>query len=90
VKYEDLCLRPEAELTRIYNYLGIPHFKHNFDFIEQITKEDDEVYGAFGDHTIRNELKLMPSKAKSLLGDEVCNWIYNNYKWFYEIFKYSK
>jgi len=90
VKYEDLCLRPESELTRIYNYLGIPHFKHNFDFIEQITKEDDEVYGAFGDHTIRNELKLMPSKAKSLLGDEVCNWIYNNYKWFYEIFKYSK
>lgn len=90
VKYEDLCLRPEAELTRIYNYLEIPHFKHNFEYIEQITKEDDEVYGAFGDHTIRNELKLMPSKAKSLLGADVCNWIYNNYKWFYEIFKYSK
>ena len=51
---------------------------------------DDEVYGAFGDHQIRNELKLTPSKAKSLLGKQVCDWIYDNYRWFYEQFKYSK
>jgi sulfotransferase len=90
VKYEDLCLRPETEMIRIYQYLEIPYYKHNFDYIEQVTKEDDEVYGAFGDHTIRNELKLTPSKAKSLLGADVCDWVFNNYKWFYETFKYSK
>jgi hypothetical protein len=77
-------------MIRIYQYLEIPYYKHNFDYIEQVTKEDDEVYGAFGDHTIRNELKLTPSKAKSLLGADVCDWVFNNYKWFYETFKYSK
>ena len=90
IKYEDLCLRPDTEMIRIYQYLDIPYYKHNFDYIEQVTKEDDEVYGAFGDHVIRNELKLTPSKAKTLLGKQVCDWIYDNYRWFYEQFKYSK
>ena len=90
IKYEDLCLRPETEMIRVYQYLGIPFFKHNFDYIEQVTKEDDEVYGAFGDHQIRNELKLTPSKAKTLLGKQVCDWIYDNYRWFFDQFKYSK
>lgn len=90
VKYEDLCLRPDAQMIRVYDYLGIPYFKHDFDNIQQVTKEDDEVYGAFGDHTIRSQLKLVPSKAKSLLGADVCDWIFNNYRWFFETFKYSK
>jgi sulfotransferase len=90
VKYEDLCLNPVTEMIRIYEYLGIDYFHHDFDAIVQFTKEDDTVYGAFGDHTIRHELKLLPSKAKQLLGKEVCDWIYNNYKWFNDYFKYSK
>ena len=90
VKYEDLCLRPNAEMVRIYEYLGIDYFHHDFEHITQFTKEDDTVYGAFGDHTIRNDLKLLPSKAKQLLGKDVCDWIYNNYKWFNDYFKYTK
>jgi sulfotransferase len=90
VKYEDLCFNPDGQMSRIYNYLDIPYFKHNFDYIEQVTKEDDEVYGVFGDHTIRNELKLLPSKAKTLLSKQVCDWIYDNYRWFYDTFRYSK
>jgi sulfotransferase len=90
VKFEDLCLRPESEMIRIYQYLDIPHFAHDFDNIEQVTKEDDEVYGAFGDHIIRKQLKLPPSKAKQLLTPDVCNWVYTNYEWFYKYFRYSK
>jgi sulfotransferase len=90
VKYEDLCLHPETEITRIYQYLGIPHFRHDFDNIEQVTVEDDAVYGAFGDHQIRKTLQLLPSKSKNLLGAEVSNWIFTNYKWFFDYFRYSK
>jgi sulfotransferase len=90
VKYEDLCLNPVTEMIRIYEYLGIDYFHHDFEHITQFTKEDDTVYGAFGDHTIRNDLKLLPSKAKQLLGKDVCDWIYNNYKWFNDYFKYTK
>ena len=39
---------------------------------------------------IRTKLEPMPSKAKTLLGRDVTDWIYNNYKWFYEQFNYKK
>lgn len=90
VKYEDLCLYPTTEMIRIYKYLGIDYFHHDFENIVQFTKEDDTVYGAFGDHTIRHQLKLLPSKAKQLLGKDVSDWIYTNYKWFNDYFKYTK
>jgi sulfotransferase len=90
VKFEDLCLYPDTEMTRIYQYLDIPFYKHDFDNIEQVTKEDDEVYGTFGDHVIRTKLEPVPSKAKQLLGKDVTAWIFENYKWFFEQFRYTK
>jgi sulfotransferase len=90
VKFEDLCLYPEQQMNRIYAYLDIPFYRHDFDNIEQVTKEDDEVYGAFGDHTIRTKLEPVPSKAKTLLGKDVTDWIYNTYKWYFDQFGYKK
>ena len=90
VKYEDLCMYPDTEMTRIYKHLDIPYFQHDFDNIEQVTKEDDEVYGVFGDHLIRQKLEPMQSQAKKILGADVCDWVYNNYKWFYDRFGYKK
>lgn len=90
VRFEDLCLYPETEMTRIYEYLGIPYFKHDFNNIKQVTKEDDEVYGAFGDHVIRTKLEPVRSRAKELLGRDVTDWIYTNYEWFYKTFRYTK
>ena len=89
VRYEDLCLRPEVEMNKIYNYLGIPYYTHNFDFIPQTTKEDDNEYGEYGDHIIRSSLSLTPSTANEVLSPEVCNWIVNKYRWFYNYFGYQ-
>ena len=90
IRYEDLCLYPDATMMKIYNYLEIPHFQHDFENIEQVTKEDDEIYGMFGDHTIRKSLELTPSTANKVLGTDVTEWIYSNYRWFYDTFKYEK
>ena len=90
VKYEDLCMYPETEMTRIYKYLGIPEYQHDFDNVQQITQEDDSVYGVFGDHTIRTEVKPLASQAKSILGQDVCNWIWDTYKWYFNQFGYRK
>lgn len=90
VKFEDLCLYPETEMKRIYSYLGVPYFDHDFDNIQQVTKEDDEVYGAYGDHEIRTVLAPVPSKAKQVLGRDVCDWIWNNYQWYFQQFRYTK
>jgi sulfotransferase len=90
IKYEDLCLYPDAEMTKIYKFLELPYFEHDFDNIEQVTKEDDEVYGVFGDHVIRQKLEPLQSQAKAILGKDVCDWIFNNYSWFYQYFGYKK
>jgi len=90
IRYEDLCLYPEREMNKIYHYLGINSYEHDFNNIQQITKEDDEVYGIFGDHEIRTKLEPTRSRAKHILGSDVCDWIYNNYRWFYDRFDYKK
>ena len=91
VKSEDLCLYPETEMTRIYQYLDVPYFKHDFDNIEQITQEDDSVYGLTKDlHQIRAKLEMNPSDADVVLGKDITNWLYDNNKWYYEKFGYKK
>ena len=90
IRYEDLCLYPEQQMKRVYNYLEIPEFQHDFNNIPQTTKEDDEVYGTFVDHDIRKKLEPVRSKAKELLGKDVTEWIYTNYEWFFKQFRYTK
>ncbi len=89
IKYEDLCLYPEQQMKRVYDYLGIKPFKNNFEHIEQTTKEDDEIYGISGLHTIRESLSMKPSDAREVLGKDVYDWIMNQYKWYNDYFGYK-
>jgi sulfotransferase len=88
IRYEDLAKDPVPEMTKIYEYLDVPYFNHDFDNIEQITQEDDAVYGIYGDHRIRKKLEPLMADYREVLGQNVCNWIKTNYKWFYDEFKY--
>jgi sulfotransferase len=89
VKYEDLCFHPETEMKRIYEYLEIPEFQHDFDNIEQITKEDDAVYGLTPDlHTIRKSLDMNANDYREVLGKDICDWVQNNYQWYFSMFNY--
>ena len=90
LRYEDLCTNPEPVLNGIYNFFDIEPYKHNFNKINQITVEDDTVHGIYGDHTIRNTLGMLPNGSKEILGEYTYNWIYNNFEWFFNIFKYNK
>lgn len=89
IKYENLCLYPESAMKIVYQYLDIPYYNHDFDNVPQFTKEDDKIHGIFGVHDIRNKVEMLPSDANMILGKDVSDWIYNNYKWFYDYFIYS-
>lgn len=90
IKFEDLCKDPKTEMRRVYDYFGMDYFEHDFNNIEQITVEDDEVYGTFGDHKIRKKLEPVPVTHNTVLGGDVSNWIYEQYKWYFDYFKYKK
>jgi sulfotransferase len=88
IKYEDLCKNPQKELEKVYKYLELETYNHDFSNVEQVTIEDDEVYGVFGDHNIKHEIRYTNPDYNEVLGNNPAKWIKNNYSWFYEHFKY--
>ncbi|MCP4468881.1 MAG: sulfotransferase, partial [Halieaceae bacterium] len=69
IRHEDLCANPRLELERFYSYVGLPYYgNHDFNNVEQITVEDDEVYGVFGDRKIHHKVKSQPSQALEIFG----------------------
>jgi sulfotransferase len=89
VKFEDLCEDPKTQLNRIYTYLDLPQYQHDFNNIPQYTREDDKWYGVFGDHIIRQELKPVNNDFYEVLGPNACRIIENNYAWFFNDFGYK-
>ena len=89
IKFEDLCKNPNEEMRRVYKYLDMEFYQHDFDNVEQITVEDDEVYGVYGDHKIRKKVEPVPVTHNTVLGKDVSNWIFETYKWYFDYFKYK-
>ena len=77
---------PHDVMNRIYDYLHVDRFEHSFDKIQQLTHEDDTVHGIYGDHTLREEFKMLPNDFEQVLGIELSNKIKNTYKWFFNKF----
>jgi len=90
IKYEDLLIRPDVEMRKIYEYFGVENYKHDFKNIEQITQEDDSVYGIYGDHVIKKELSTLSFDYPVILPENVQNWLLNNFRWYFEFFKYHQ
>lgn len=90
IKFEDFTQDPEAEMKRLYEYLELPYFAHDFNNVPQITQEDDRVYGAFGDHVIRQKVEPLKEDFLEVLGKNNCDVIYNSYQWFYDAFGYKR
>lgn len=89
IRFEDLCLNPEVEMIRLYKYLDIPYFKHDFDNIEQLTWENDVIHGMFGDHQIKTgKLELPKEDWLEILGEVNSNSVVSSYEWFFKTFNY--
>ena len=88
IRFEDLTSNPQIELNKVYDFFGVGRYTHDFKNVEQLTQEDDTVYGIYGDHKIRKEVKPVPETYNELLGAQLSQNIVNSYPWFYEYFKY--
>jgi sulfotransferase len=93
VKAEALTANPKAQMERIYEYLNVPPFEHDFENIEQITVEDDDVYGLAPKslHQIRKSVSPIPDDSLNILGKDISDWIDNNQalQWYHQAFGYT-
>ena len=89
VRAEDLTSNPNKEMEKVYNYLNLPVFRHDFENVEQSIKEDDSVYGLTPDlHTIKNVVSPVAPDYNDILGKDVCKWIDSTFAWYQKSFGY--
>lgn len=69
VPFDLLTKSPAKAMARIYEFLEEEPFAHDFDNVEQLTKEDDAAYGLQGLHTIRRKVGPCPSRWQEVLGE---------------------
>ena len=91
IRAEDLTSYPEREMRKVYGYLELPEYKHDFDNVEQNMKEYDAVYGLSPNlHTIKKKVQQLTPDYAQVLGKGACDWIDNAHAWYQQAFGYTK
>lgn len=90
IRHEDLTRNPQKSMDNIHDFLGIKPHKYDFSNIKQVTFENDKFHGIYGDHKIKQSVIPIVSQAKEILGEEICNQLYEYHKWYFKIFNYAK
>ncbi len=88
VRYENLTINPKKEMERIYKFLELPYFVHDFNNVTQVTHENDKIHGIFADHIIRSKVEFRPSDAERILGRVLCDKINAKCEWYNKCFGY--
>lgn len=71
VEYNDLILKPEETMSGIYKFLELPDYKHDFNNIEKVESDNDEVLGLPKNlHDIRKSLSKS-STSTDILSDYI-------------------
>jgi sulfotransferase len=71
VEYDDLTSDPQSTLNGVYEFLGEESWQHDFNNVQQVTIEDDFVYGFKDLHTIRPVVKPQAARWPHTFDDAV-------------------
>jgi sulfotransferase len=88
LRFEDLTTQPAETLQKVYAYLGVPEFKHDFAKVAQVTQEDDQVFGIPGLHEIRPKVEPLTNDYLGILGLDVVRHVQKQYGWYFQHFGY--
>lgn len=79
VQYETLTAEPARAMRAIYDFLGEPHFGHDFNHVDYDVTEFDERAGTPGLHTVRGQVKA--EERETLLPPELFNRFIHDAFW---------
>ncbi|TAN67869.1 MAG: sulfotransferase [Methylobacter sp.] len=73
VEYDQLTQNPKGAMEDIYAFLGETGFAHDFENVEQVTFEDDFIYGYKDLHIIRQQVRPQPPQWPKVFDQTVQN-----------------
>jgi sulfotransferase len=73
VEFEDLVSKPKETMQAMYEFLEYEYFDHDFNYVEQVTQENDDIHGIPGLHVIRNKVEPLPAYGSKLIGEQSYN-----------------
>ena len=89
VEYDDLISNPNGTLKKIYDFLEIDFYSHNFEKIENTNREIDDQWCLKDMHYVRDKLEKKSNKPENILSSYILNrytnleyWKYSNHKYF--------
>ena len=72
VKYDDIINTPQKVMDKIYNFLELPNYKHDFNNIQKIEVDNDAMAGLPPNmHEVRPQLKKVSQDPKEVLSQYV-------------------
>lgn len=88
IRFEDLTAEPGETMRKVYEYLGLPEFSHDFDHVPQVTQEDDGVFDIPGLHDIRPKVEPPRNDYQSILGKDAMRYVQSHFPWYFTLFDY--
>jgi len=91
VEYEDIVNNPDVTMKRIYDFLELDYYQHNYTYIDNKHPENDKEWNLKDMHKIRKELKKISKDPKDILNEAVLYnfsdfefWKNNNHKYIFQ------
>jgi sulfotransferase len=82
IEYNDLVNRPEETMRKIYKFLDIPHYSHDFNNVfHKYREKDNKIYGLSDMHEVRKEVRKTSKRPEEVLSDYILNKYSNMEFW---------
>lgn len=86
IRYEDLTSNPRDTMIKVYEYLEMPYFEHDFNNIKKEVVEDSSLFGAYGNHDIKAKIEHLPKKHNEVLGFQLSENLVGRNQWYFNKF----
>ena len=82
IEYDEIVNNPKETMSKIYDFLELPYYQHDFNNIKKVEDDVDEAYGHPKDlHKIRPKINKISKRPEDVLSDYVLNK-YSNLEWW--------
>ena len=71
IDFHKLTNNPKRTLLEVYKFLEEDWFEHDFNNVEQVTQENDDVHGFVNLHKIQNKVTPIARCAEEILGRDI-------------------